>query len=353
MRQGGARQRLAARVGRFARIGPWLVLASMVAHPAEPSLFLAPNAPYAYDHGRQLELPPGFGAGEFTLELWIRPDRITLVGPVLPEGSDQQRTHWATEDPAPYSSVDWWYRGNFLLDGHNNADFAAGSFDVQIAGGGRVRWLLGDGTPLPGDVWAVQAHDGVRSTGRNVLDGAWHAIALVRRDAGGPGYRLELWVDGVLEAVEDTILRRDLAASYWSGWEGFPIDEQGWFWGAEKQAAIGSIPQYEDYKGLIAELRFWNVARSPADLAVSPGRVVSGNEPGLAGHLAMNEGSGAQACDALAPGAQARCIALVDPSQWVWSSASPFASSCGLIGVECAPLLLLLGRRRLRRRRPA
>src|SRR5262245_55617056 len=76
------------------------------------SLELFVNDIYDYDYGRQLTLPPSFGAGEFTLEVWIRPNAQVTVGP-------DRRTQWSATNEAPNSSAGWWYDGNFLLDGHN------------------------------------------------------------------------------------------------------------------------------------------------------------------------------------------------------------------------------------------
>ena len=93
----------------------------------------------AYDYGEQTTLPEGFGDGEFTLELWIRPNDSFPVGTTLPQGSAAQRTNWSDTDNMPLSSSSWWFEGNFLLDGHNNSNFTAGTFSLQFYGGGRLR----------------------------------------------------------------------------------------------------------------------------------------------------------------------------------------------------------------------
>ena len=53
------------------------------------------NAAADYDYGHQTTLPGGFGDGEFTLELWIRPNNGFPVGSTLPQGSTAQRTNWS------------------------------------------------------------------------------------------------------------------------------------------------------------------------------------------------------------------------------------------------------------------
>ena len=75
------------------------------------------------------------------------------------------------------------------------------------------------------------------------------------RATGGSGADLELWVDGTHVATESSPRRTDMRG-FWNDWTNFVVP--GWTWGAEKQAAAGTISQYEDFKGLLDELRFWS-----------------------------------------------------------------------------------------------
>lgn len=275
------------------------------------SLRFVENAPAEHDYGHQLTIPSAFGVGDFTLEVWIKPDAAFSVGPTTPDTPDQL-TNWSDDDVEPYSSSDWWYAGNFLLDGHNNASFNLGTFSLQWYGGGRVRWLVGDGGNAPqGGVWSVGAYPATATP--PLLDGGWHQLTLVRR-LPGTGSLYELWIDGALVDDETTPNDDDLHI-YWDDASAFPAGQQGFFWGAEKQAAIGVLEQYEDYKGLIAELRFWSMAKSPSEIASSFGEPVTGNEPGLVGLYRFDEGTGAEVCDALG---STECIDLylVDRSAW-------------------------------------
>ncbi len=236
------------------------------------------NGPFTVDYGRQVEIPADFGKGEFTLELRMRLDESFPVGPVSPQDSAAQRKNWFDGDPAPYSRDDWWFLGNFLIDGHNNEDFRSGTFSIQFYGGGRVRWLFGDGAFAgSGSHWAVQAYPA--ETTPSLLDGRWHVIALVRRWAEGvAGSDLELWIDGKPIAKQRSGVRTDMR-KYWDGWPGFREKERGWVWGAEKQSIDGPLDQYEDFKGEISEVRFWSIARAPEDLArfeESPSRDAAG-----------------------------------------------------------------------------
>ena len=91
-------------------IGP----AAVLADPGSIELFYNETGSQNQDHILQTNIPAGFGSGEFTLELWIRPNNSFPVGTVL--GGEEQRRNWAIDDNQPYTG-NWWFRGNFLLDG--------------------------------------------------------------------------------------------------------------------------------------------------------------------------------------------------------------------------------------------
>lgn len=267
------------------------------------------------DHGRLEELPNGFGDGEFTLELWIRPNNSFLPGSVE-AGTPGQLTNWADDNNAPYSSANWWEKGNFLIDGINkNASASQGSFALQFYAGGRVRWLFGDGSVTPvGGLWAV---GGDSATSPSLLDGQWHQLTLVRRFVGSNA-RLELWIDGNEIDTEASNVQTNMASTYWDSWTGFDSDRTGWFFGAEKRAAAGDLSQYEDYKGLVDELRFWSRAKSASEISSGYATPVTGSELGLVGWFDFSEGSGNEACDELD---NDRCMALENTSSTVWDAA--------------------------------
>ncbi|MDJ0710593.1 MAG: hypothetical protein QNJ14_09395, partial [Woeseiaceae bacterium] len=266
------------------------------------------NAQFDFDYAQQTDLPPGFGTGEFTFEMWVRLNDSYPVGST--SGGAGQLQNWSDSDNAPYSTFDWWYHGNFLIDGHNNVDFNRGTFSLQVYGGGRIRWIFGDG-----QAWAIQAYPA--STTPSLLDGQWHQITLVRRWSGATSADLELWIDGSLVDVETSFSRTDMAATYWNTWSAFPAGEAGWFFAAEKQAARGTITQWEDYKGLIDEIRFWGRAKSPSEIAANYANPVTGSETGLLGHFSFGEAMGTTTCDSLNA---ARCIDLQNAFANVWSA---------------------------------
>ena len=284
---------------------------------AGSSVYFAFNdpSPGEHDYAQQLVIPPGFGDAEFTFEMWVKLDNSFPSGSVSGVSDVERQTNWAIEDGQPYSSDSWWFDGNFLLDGHNNNAFALGTFDLQIVGDGRLRWLFGDGdsSSLPGGVWGIQAYPS--STTSTLLDGNWHQITLVRRWSGTTQADLEMWIDGSLIAIETSTARTSMR-QWWDSWTDFPGGQEGWFYGAEKQAAIGNIPAFEDYKGLTDEIRFWNRAKTTTEIANDYDKAIVGGETGLLGHYDFSEGTGNDVCDNLNP---SDCITLINmkPGFWV------------------------------------
>jgi len=281
-----------------------LVLAAPV-HAA--SLRLVESRPTAYDFVDVARLPAEFGRGEFALELWVKPDAGYPVGPVWRAGYNQL-TNWSDADPQPYSGDGWWLAGNWLLDGHTRpegfgpGDSREGTFSLQFYGGGRLRWMFADtkeGMPK-GMVHAVQAWPAASTP--SLLDGRWHHVVAVRRWREPSGATLELWVDGKRIAATDIPHRTDMRR-FWDklAHPGDPAELGGWALGAEVMTAWNyAFTQYEDYKGLVDDLRFWGRAPSPEEIAAwADGGRASGRP--LA-HFAFDEGRGDAARDAVDPG---------------------------------------------------
>jgi chitodextrinase len=309
-----------------------LIAQPAAAVPGSVQFFVNGSGSQNQDYADQTVLPPGFGDGEFTFEVWIRPNDSFPVGPT--DGGADQLQNWSSTDIRPYSTGNWWFKGNFLLDGHNNgSDFSDGTFSLQFYGGGRVRWLFGDGSSwrLDGSLYSVGAFPA--SNTPSLLDGAWHQLTLVRRWSGQSAAQLELWIDGSLIATETSSVRTNMR-QYWNTWPGFPQNQAGWFWGAEKRAVVGLNSQYEDYKGLVDEIRFWSRAKSAAEIAANYADPVSGSEPGLVGHYTFGEAQGDRACDAFAG---SRCIFLRRTYPGVWSADNAPLSNSGDTTAPTAP----------------
>jgi hypothetical protein len=257
------------------------------------------NAPRNYDFGDQASLPPTFGRGEFTLELWFKADDRFPVGET-DRGTIGQLTNWSDLDLRPYASGGWWHPGNWLLDGHSRpagfdtADSREGTFSLQFYGGGRLRWMFADDAlvvPI-GKVWTVQAAPATKTA--SLLDGQWHHVACVRRWVEESKAQLELWIDGKMVASQ-IIPQRVNMRKYWDSLP-HPDDPKelgGWCWGAEVMTAWEFyFTQYEDYKGLMDELRFWDRARTADELASSWRSALRGNEKGLVGWFDFEEREG-------------------------------------------------------------
>lgn len=235
--------------------------------PAQGSILFVTNAANNYEYGRMPALPVNFGAGEFTYSIWVNPTNATASSYAF--GDAAERTNWSAHDVQPYSAPDAWYHGNFLLDGHTNAGsaFYDGTFSLQIIGSGRVRWTFGDGSAANarvGDVHAVQ--EWPSSGAASILDGNWHKISCVRRWDGGSGAILELWVDGILVATETTTIRTNMYTTYWDDFAVQSAPQRGWFFGSEKQAAVGDFAQYAAFMGGVGEMAFYSKAQTTTEL---------------------------------------------------------------------------------------
>ena len=61
------------------------------------SINFTSSLPMQYEFADQPALPEGFGAGEFTMELWIKPDHTYPIGETW-RGSYDQLTNWSESD---------------------------------------------------------------------------------------------------------------------------------------------------------------------------------------------------------------------------------------------------------------
>jgi hypothetical protein len=285
-----------------------LLLLSPSPAAAAGSLRFVANAPTAYDFVDIAHLPPSFGRGEFALEMWIKPDNSFPVGPVWRSGYNQL-SNWSEADPEPYSSDGWWLSGNWLLDGHTRprgfgpSDSREGTFSLQFYGGGRLRFMFADsGENMPkGMVHAVQAWPA--STTPSLLDGSWHHVVALRRWREPSGATLELWVDGKSIGTTDIPRRTDMRR-FWDKLAHSDDPQQlgGWSLGAEVMTAWNyAFTQYEDYKGLVDEIRLWGRAPSPAEIGEWAKGRPPRNAAQLLAHFPLGERNGAIIRDRLNP----------------------------------------------------
>lgn len=278
----------------------------MVTSSDSASLRFLQNEPRQFDFVDIPRLPSEFGRGEFAFEIWIRPDSTFPVGPTW-RAAKVQLSHWSDADPQPESTPGWWLAGNFLLDGHTrprgfDADATReGTFSLQFHGGGRLRWMFADGDlAIPGKVYAVQAWPATSTP--SLLDGRWHHVVAQRRWAESGGAVLELWIDGDRVAYRDIADRVDMRR--W--WDDLahpddPAELGGWAMGAEVMTAWDQVfNQYEDYKGLVDELRLWSTALDAERIAAAArGKPIDSDA--LLAHFRFDEGKGDLIVDSIDP----------------------------------------------------
>ena len=280
--------------------------------PASGSILFVSNAADDFEYGRIQTVPVGFGAGEFALTMQVL--LTTGTASSYNFGDAAELTNWSAHNVTPYSAADWWYHGNFLLDGHNNngSAFHNGTLSCQITNSGRQRWVFGDGAAA--QARTGQLHAVYEATAASLRDGNWHKIGFRRRFDGGSGSILEAWQDGAVIATETSTARTDMYAQFWDDFAAQVAAQRGFFYGAEKQAAIGDLSQYADYKGRISEMGFWD---SPTDEQMESLTAIVGNETGLLDVIRFAEGSGTEAV-----GANGTTMTLVNGV--AWGAENPF-----------------------------
>ena len=221
------------------------------------------------------------GAGSFTLELWLRgrlADNNTANA-----GGDVELFDYS------------WIDGNIILD-RDVWCGTANAFGVSLAGG-VVRFGVDSGD-------TGCCNDTIEGS-ENVLDDAWHHVAVVRDAVEGS---LAIFVDGV-EDFRGSAGISTVDLSYPDS--GVPVTGDcgtgqltpyGWFLviAAEKHDAG---PAYPSFAGYVDELRIWNLARGEAAIATDRFRVLPAGTPGLVGSYRFEEGSGTVVADSSGTGA--------------------------------------------------
>ncbi len=234
------------------------------------------------------------GATDFTIEFFLRASAAENTAPAVACGAN----------------IEWIY-GNIVLDRDRyNQDR---KFGVSIAGGAVVFGVSGEST---GDRTICGT--------TNVLDGAWHHVAVARRRSDG---RLTLFVDGTLEAEADG---PDGDVSYPDGgvpgdFCGGPCVESDPFLvvGAEKHDAG---PQFPSFSGWVDELRLSTTLRYAADFA--PPAAPFAPDSATAALYHFDEGTGdaigdsSGAAGGPSPGERRFGGSPAGPE---WSSETPFA----------------------------
>jgi hypothetical protein len=144
----------------------------------------------------------------------------------------------------------------------------------NLGAGGHDRHLYLSGGNIKARIWDNET---ISSTNLNLADNTWHQVAHVfGASVGGQ----KIYIDGELVASGSK------AASNFSNQTTVLV-------GYSNDASA----QNRYCKGHITELRIWNQARTQAAIQADRLRRLTGQEPGLLGYWAMNEGTGAIAYD--------------------------------------------------------
>jgi len=244
--------------------------------------------------------PADVGASDFTIEFWLKGTLADNPAPAVTCGNNIA-----------------WIDGNIVLDRDRYSQDR--KFGVSLAGGRVVFGVSGDGT---GDTTICGT--------TNVLNGAWHHVAVQRRRVDG---RLWLFVDGALQGTVDG---PDGDVSYPD--DGVPGPHCGGpcTWsdpflvvGAEKHDAG---PAYPSFTGLVDELRLSTVLRYTTSFAAPTEPFVADAATAALWHF--DEGTGTAANDGSgAVGGPSRGVLSIggpNGGPW-WSTDTPFAAPCAQI----------------------
>jgi hypothetical protein len=250
-------------------------------------------------------VPADVGAGDFTIELWMRG---SLGNNATPSGG------FRPGNPAESATIDWIY-GNIFID---RDIFGPGpDFGMSVHRDGMGLGVLRFGTEDGAPSFAQHTLQGSVA----VLDGAWHHVAFVRERASGVK---RIYVDGVLDTASSAgASTGDLSYPDGRATE-YPDSDPFLVLGAEKHGLTAG-DGYPSFAGLVDEVRVWSVARTAGELTGGMRQTLAADTPGLVLYLPLEEGNGQSIADAVG-GAPATLFAGV-PGNGEWSPLTPAASA--------------------------
>ncbi|MGH7675766.1 MAG: LamG-like jellyroll fold domain-containing protein, partial [Gemmatimonadales bacterium] len=249
----------------------------------------------AVDRIRIQQEPPApvdVGAGDFTVEFWMRGTRAANVTPLSgyrPIGQQEN----ATDD---------WINGNVVVDRDLFGTTPTWGASVHRDG---TRAVLRFGTADGSNFHTLQ---GVTE----VLDGVWHHVALVRERVSG---RKRIVVDGALD-VESAAGASTGDLSYPDGRAtALPQSDPFLVFGAEKHGAPGNS-EFPSFAGWLDEIRAWSVARSVAEIAATRDLAVPPNTSGLVLYLPLEEGVGQALTDTTGGDTATLYVGVMGNGEW-------------------------------------
>ncbi|MEM6992404.1 MAG: LamG-like jellyroll fold domain-containing protein [Myxococcota bacterium] len=229
------------------------------------------------------------GDEDFTIELWIAPEPDGNPNPAISCGSSND-----------------WVTTNIIVDRDRHSQ--PPSFGLGIGGGVLVWAVQGEF----GDPWSMCGTT-------NVLDGAWHHVAVQRRRSDG---YLWLYVDGQLDAEVDG---PDGDISYPDDGQPMDVCPGGVCDYSDPFLAIGAEKHgYEgiSYDGLVDELHISTTLRYDADFAPPTGPFVA--DANTVGLYHFDDGAGTVAADASGNGVDGALMVGGRPEGPQWSDEHPW-----------------------------
>ncbi|AXA36940.1 MAG: LamG domain-containing protein [Candidatus Sumerlaea chitinivorans] len=253
------------------------------------------------------QVPADIGAGSFSIDFWMKGTHASNTTPNLGYRAPNQTENYDTD----------WTTGNIIIDRDIFGPGPDWGISVHRNGVGSTVGVLRFGTE------GASGGDGphtLQTTGAvNLLDGAWHHVCVVRDATTG---RKHIYIDGV-HNVSSSAGVSDDNLSYPNGYT-----DPSWPWnpyivfGAEKHDYDPN--DYPSFNGWLDEVRLWNIALTPAQVAAYYNTTISPSTPGLAAYYRFEEGSGTVIND-LCGGASNGTLIAGTVGNGEWSTDTPAA----------------------------
>lgn len=254
------------------------------------------------------QVPADIGEGSFSIEFWMKSTAAANTTP--------NHGYRAPNDTEEFASD--WISGNIIID---RDIFGAGpdwGISVHRNGVGSNVGVLRFGTEgAPG---GDAAHTLQTTGGVNLLDGAWHHVCVVRDVSTGQKH---IYIDGQ-HNVSSSAGVSDDNLSYPDGYA-----DPSWPWnpyivfGAEKHDYDSS--SYPSFNGWLDEVRLWNIALTPSQIAAYMNSTVAPGTPGLVAMYRFEEGIGTVINDTSGGGSHGTLTAgIVGNGEWSTDTPSSF-----------------------------
>ncbi|MCX7717867.1 MAG: LamG domain-containing protein [Candidatus Sumerlaeaceae bacterium] len=256
----------------------------------------------------KIDAPPvaaDIGAGSFSIDFWMKGTHAANTVP----------TH---EYRAPNDIEDFdtdWTAGNIIIDRDIFGPGPDWGISVHRNGFGSTVGVLRFGTE--GASGGDGPHTLQTTGGVNLLNGSWHHVCVVRDATTG---RKHIYLNGVLNVSSSPGVSDD-NLSYPNN-----FNDPSWPWnpylvfGAEKHDYDPA--NYPPFRGWLDEVRLWNIALTPAQVAAYYNTTISPSTPGLAAYYRFEQGSGTAILDLTAGASHGTLIAGI-AGNGEWSTDTP------------------------------